>query len=451
MNVPIKLTKMSQTFAENNNSEENEIKCCICYDDNSEEGNKGKLIECCPNKHILCIECFHKSYERKCECPLCRELMFRPEIMTDVEAFAYYGAKLALKQKREREEQQRQFRLAEAERQRQAEERQRVEVERRRQEELARLPIRKAERKQRIQRQNDELLFQRDELLVQIAINNAEIENINNLLDLDAYNAIYPPNFEQRILPPHTIISDSDTDDDSVELIYGPHPRPVQPVTPVQQPRPVQQPVTPVQQPRPVQQPATPVQQPRPVQQTRQEQERHELRRDVRDELRIREFRRITNEIARRREANESEDVLRAYSDAQINSLNAAFPMLNAAQQPVTPVARPVQQPRPVQNQNPVARPVQQPAARPVQQRRSSTYARDKLRQDDILVQTLMMSRMFLRYNRLNDTFIRTSNNKVYPTLNSASVDHAEEVGLSYHPNAWTTFRRSDGSRIDNL
>ena len=358
MNVPIKLTKMSQTFAENKiDAEGNEIKCCVCYDDNSEECNKGKLIECCPNKHILCIECFHKSYERKCECPLCRELMFRPEIMTDVESFAYFGTKLALKQKREREEQQRQFRLAEAERQR-------VEVERRRAEELARLPIRKAERKQRIQRLNDELLGQ-------IAINNAEIENINNL-DLDAYNAIYPPNFEPRIMPPHTIISDSDTDDDdSVELIYGPHPRPVQ-----------QQPIQ-----RPVQQ--QPIQ--RPVQQ---------------------------QPVAR----------------------------------PVTPVARPVQQPRPVQNQNPVARPVQQqPVTRPVQQRRSSTYARDKLRQDDILVQTLNTHRMFLRYNRLNDTFIRTSNNKVYRTLNSASVDHAEEMGLSYHPNAWTTFRRSDGSRIDNL
>ena len=58
MNVPIKLTKMSQTFAENKiDAEGNEIKCCVCYDDNSEECNKGKLIECCPNKHILCIEC----------------------------------------------------------------------------------------------------------------------------------------------------------------------------------------------------------------------------------------------------------------------------------------------------------------------------------------------------------------------------------------------------------
>ena len=72
---------MSQTFAENKiNVEENKINCCVCYDDdNSEEGKKGKLIECCPNKHILCIECFHKSYERKCECPLCRELMYKHE------------------------------------------------------------------------------------------------------------------------------------------------------------------------------------------------------------------------------------------------------------------------------------------------------------------------------------------------------------------------------------
>jgi hypothetical protein len=99
---------MSQTFAEN------KINCCICYNNNSEEGgsieegsNKGKLIECCPNKHILCIECFHKSYERKCECPLCRELMFKPEIMTRVELIAYFSAKLALKLKREREEEER--------------------------------------------------------------------------------------------------------------------------------------------------------------------------------------------------------------------------------------------------------------------------------------------------------------------------------------------------------
>jgi len=110
---------MSQTFAENKiDAEENKNECCICYNnDNSEEGNEGKLIECCPNKHLLCVKCFHESYKRNCECPLCRELMFRPEIMTDVESFAYYGTKLALKQKREREEQQRQIRLAEAERQ----------------------------------------------------------------------------------------------------------------------------------------------------------------------------------------------------------------------------------------------------------------------------------------------------------------------------------------------
>jgi hypothetical protein len=92
-----------------------------------------------------------------------------------------------------------------------------------------------------------------------------------------------------------------------------------------------------------------------------------------------------------------------------------------------------------------------QASQRPAQQRRSPTYAREKLRQDDILVQVLNGDRMFLRYDRENDTFIRADNNRVYPTLNSASVAHAEEVGLSYHPNAWTTFKRSDGSRIDNL
>jgi len=96
---------MSQTF------EENKINCCICYNNreegSNEEGSKGELIECCPNKHILCIECFHKSYERKCECPLCRELMFKPEIMTRVELIAYFGAKLVLKLKREREEEER--------------------------------------------------------------------------------------------------------------------------------------------------------------------------------------------------------------------------------------------------------------------------------------------------------------------------------------------------------
>ena len=115
MKVPIKLIKMSQTF------EENKINCCICYNNreegsneegsneegSNEEGSKGELIECCPNKHILCIECFHKSYERKCECPLCRELMFKPEIMTRVELIAYFGAKVVLKLKREREEEER--------------------------------------------------------------------------------------------------------------------------------------------------------------------------------------------------------------------------------------------------------------------------------------------------------------------------------------------------------
>ena len=396
MKVPIKLTKMSQTFAEkNNDAEGDKIECCICYNDNSEECNEGKLIECCTNKHILCVGCFHKSYERKCECPLCRELMYRPEIMTDVEAFAYFGAKVALNDRRAREEQQRQIRLAEAERQRVEAERQRVEAERRRQEQLELIQVRKTERIQRIQRRNDELLGQ-------IAINNAEIENINNL-DLDAYYAMYSPyEVQSRSLQPTNLISsDSDTDDDSVEIIYNPPRRTnedydsddvrdyfmsqLQPVA-----RPVQQPV------------ARPVQQPRPL--TMYEREREQMRQ----------------------------------------------------QQPVA--ARPVTQPvvRPVTSQELIqqllGRPVQQPVARPAaQQRRSPTYAREKLRQDEILVQTLNSHRMFLRYDRLNDSFIRTDNNRVYPTLNSASVAHAEEVGLSYHPNAWTTFKRSDGSRIDNL
>ena len=387
MNVPIKLTKMFQTFAENKiDAEENKIQCCICYDDNSEEGNKGKFIECCPNKHILCIECFHKSYERKCECPLCRELMYRPEIMTDVESFAYFGAKLALKQKREREEQQRQFRLAEAERQRQAEERRRLEAERQRQEELAFLPIRKTERRQIIQRRNAELMRQ-------IATNNAEMENINNL-GLDEYDALYP---EPRTMPPHTIISDSDSDsDDNVEIIYGPQPRPERIiVTPGgiaiinQSPRPVQQPVAarPVQNPlvRPVQQPVAA----RPV--TMQE---------------------------------------------QIQQL----------------IGRPVQQPSLVHH--PVARPTAVPVPRherPVQERRSSTYAYDKLVQNEILVQTLRGQGMVVRYDRLNDRFIRVSDNTVYPTLNRASAAHALEVGLATTPNAWTTFKRLNGSSIDNL
>jgi hypothetical protein len=385
---------MSQIFAENNNENKNE--CCVCYNDNSEESNEeGKLIECCPNKHILCVGCFHKSYERKCECPLCRELMFRPEIMTDVEAFAYYGAKVALNDRRAREEQQRQIRLAEAERQRVIAERQRAEAERQRQVQLEHLQVRKTERKQRIQRHNDELLGQ-------IAINNAEIENIDNL-DLDAYNAIYPPNFElsrAAVLQPTNIISsDSDTDDnDSVEIIYNPPPRTdegydsddvrdyfISQLASSPPRRVVQQPVA-----RPVQ--IHPVARPLTMHERTQIQIRQELRQQS--------------------------------------------------------VARPVTQ---EQIQQPVARPVQQPVARPVQQRRSPTYARDKLRQDEILVQVLNGDRMFLKYNRLNDTFIRADNNRVYPTLNSASVAHAEEVGLSYHPNAWTTFKRSDGSRIDNL
>ena len=417
MNVPIKLTKMSQTFAENKiNAEENKIQCCcICYDDNSEEGNKGKFIECCPNKHILCIECFHKSYERKCECPLCRELMYRPEIMTDVESFAYFGAKLALKQKREREEQQRQFRLAEAERQRQAEERRRLEAERQRQEELAFLPIRKTERRQIIQRRNAELMRQ-------IATNNAEMENINNL-GLDEYDALYP---EPRTMPPHTIISDSDSDsDDNVEIIYGPQPRPERIiVTPGgiaiinQSPRPVQQPV---QNPRPVQQPvaARPVQNPlvRPVQ--------NPLVRPVQQPVQNQVARPVQQPVARPVTMQE-----------QIQQL----------------IGRPVQQPSLVHH--PVARPTAVPVPRherPVQERRSSTYAYDKLVQNEILVQTLRGQGMVVRYDRLNDRFIRVSDNTVYPTLNRASAAHALEVGLATTPNAWTTFKRLNGSSIDNL
>ena len=174
---------------------------------------------------------------------------------------------------------------------------------------------------------------------------------------------------------------------------------------------------------------ARPVQQPT-VQQPRQEQ---------RDEFRRREFARIYNEVARRRRANESEDVVRAYSDTQIYLLNAQFPALPAAQQPV---------------QNPVARPVQQPVPRherPVQERRRSTYAYDKLVQNELLVQTLRGQGMVVRYDRLNDRFIRVSDNTVYSTLNRASAAHALEVGLSTTPNAWTTFKRLNGSSIDNL
>ena len=330
---------MSQTFAinKNENENQNEIKCCVCYDDdNSEEGNKGKLIECCPNKHVLCIECFHKSYERKCECPLCRELMYKPEIMTDNESLAYFVAKVALNQKREREEQQRERQRAEAERQR-------VEAERRRAEALARLQIRKTERIQIIQRRNDELMRQ-------IATNNAEIENVNNM-NLDAYDATYPPNFEPRTTTLNNIISDSDSDSD-VDIIYYMGPAPT--TTPVQQ------------------------------------------------------------QVA----------------------------------------ARPVQQP--------VARPittsVQQPVARPpvaARQRKSSTYAKEKLENDTILVQTLWSNghhhRMDVKYDRLNNKFIRLSNNAIYSTLNKASAAHAQEAGYASTPNPWTTFKKLDGSSIDNL
>ena len=388
---------MSQTYKQTNDAEGDKNECCICYNDNSEESNEGKLIECCPNKHILCVGCFHKSYERKCECPLCRELMFNPEIMTDVEAFAYYGAKVALNDRRAREEQQRQFRLAEAERQRAIverqreiqrveEERQRQEAEMRRQQQLELIQVRKTERIQRIQVRNVELLVQRDEILGQIAINNAEIENINNL-DLDAYYAMYSPyEVQPRALQPTNLIdsdSDSDTDDDSVEIIYESQPRPERIiVTPGGIATILNQlPARPAQI-HPV---ARPVQQP----------------------------------VARPLTMHERERMLQ-------------------------PVARPVQQPVQIQL---LGRPVEQP---PRQERRSPNYAREKLRQDEILVQTLNSHRMFLRYDRLNDRFIG-ADNRVYPTLNSASGAHASEMRLSYTPNAWKTFKRSDGSRIDNL
>jgi hypothetical protein len=350
--------------------------------------------------------------------------MFRPEIMTDVESFAYYGAKLR-KEERERAEAERQRVIAErqrveaerqrveAERQRIIAERQRAEADRQRQEQLEHLPVRKAERKQIIQRRKDE--FAR-----QMATCDAEMENIDNL-GLDEYNALYPPNFERRTTPVNTISdSDSDTDDDSVELIYGPAPtRPVQPVARPVQPvaRPVTQaeriiqllgtrPVQPVARPveRPLQGPlpmyGPPLQQPvaRPVQQ----------------------------QVAR------------------------------PVQQPVARPERPLQGPLPMYGpplQQPV-QPVQQPVARPerpVQQRRSSTYAYNKLVQNELLVQTLRGHRMVVRYDRLNDRFIRVSDNTVYPTLNRASAAHAEEVGLATTPNAWTTFKRFNGSSIDNL
>jgi len=168
---------MFQTFAENEDKNINE--CCICY---SEEGNK--LIECCPNKHLLCVKCFHESYKRNCECPLCRDLMYRPEIMTNDEDIAYYNAKVAkleLKYKKEREE-LRQNQLVQAKMRKQ------------RQDQLERLQVRKTEQIQIIQSQNDELMRQ-------ISINNAKIENINKL-ELDEYNAIYPEPREILPVPP---------------------------------------------------------------------------------------------------------------------------------------------------------------------------------------------------------------------------------------------------------
>lgn len=341
---------MSQTYKQNNDSEDDKNECCICYNDNSEESNEGKLIECCPNKHILCVGCFHKSYEIKCECPLCRELMYIPEIMTDVEAFAYFGAKVELNDRREREEQQRQIRLSERILPSQVEERlraqERAHFERQRERQRIEVERRRVEAEMRRQQQLEMIQARNVELLGQIAINNAEIENITNL-DLDAYYAIMyaPYEVQSRTLQSTNLISsdsDSDTDDDSVEIIYEPQPRPVQQVS--------------------------------------------------------------------------------------------------------RPVARPVARPVSMQQQihQILGRPVQQ------QQRRSPNYAREKLRQDEILVQTLNSHKMFLRYDRLNDRFIG-NDNTTYPTLNSASSAHAEEMRLSYTPNAWKTFKRQDGSRIDNL
>jgi hypothetical protein len=107
--------------------------------------------------------------------------MYRPEIMTNDEDIAYYNAKVAkleLKYKKEREE-LRQNQLIQAKMRKQ------------RQEQLERLQVRKTEQIQIIQQQNDELMRQ-------IAINNAKIENINKL-ELDEYNAIYPE--PREILP----------------------------------------------------------------------------------------------------------------------------------------------------------------------------------------------------------------------------------------------------------
>ena len=376
MKVPIKLIKMSQTFAENNNdAEENKNECCICYNDDSEEGNEGKLIECCPNKHLLCVKCFHESYKRNCECPLCCELMFRPEIMTDVESFAYYGAKLALKQK-EREEQQRQIRLAEAERQRVEAERQReIRLERQREIRLAEAEMPAEERQRAIAALND----RRARGLIRLA----EAER-------------------QR--------------DDRYARAREERQRQEQP------------------------------------QEQRQDQEQiHQL-----DQEQIHQLNEMQREMLRRMEANEDEDVTRDYFNSYMDS------WWHRAQQPVArpvqPVARPVTQAeriiqllgtRPVQQP---ARPVQIPRhERPVQERRSSTYAYNKLVQNELLVQTLRDQRMVVRYDRLNDRFIRVSDNTVYPTLNRASVAHALEVGLATSPNPWTTFKRLNGSSIDNL
>ena len=334
---------------------------------------------------------------------------------------------MALNNRREREEQQRQFRLAEAERQRLEVERQRLEAERRRQEEIVRLPIRKTERMQIIQRRNDELMRQ-------IATNNAEIENINNL-GLDEYNALYP---EPRSTPLNAIISDSDSDSD-IEIVTRPVFTTPVPVVPVQQPvqRPVQQLVVRPVSVVPVQQPVTPVQRPvqqvaRPVSVVPVQQVARPVQQPVTP---VQQVARPVQQVARLVTTQE-----------QIHQLVGrlvARPVEQIRQELIQSVARPVQQP--------VERPVQQPVERPVQQRRSNNYAYEKLAQGDILVQTLRGQGMVVRYDRLNDRFIRVSDNTVYPTLNRASAAHAEEVGLASTPNPWTTFKRLNGSSIDNL
>jgi hypothetical protein len=250
---------MSQTFAENKiDAEDDKNKCCICYNDDSEEGNEGKLIECCSNKHILCIGCFHKSYERKCECPLCRELMFRPEIMTDVESFAYYGAKVAFNNRREREEQQRQIRLAEAERQQQAEDNMQREIrlaEAERQRAIAALNDRRARgliRLAEAERQRDDRYARARE---------HEQRDREQAREHEQRDREYMQQLTHEMMRRIEANEDEDVTRDYFNSYMDSWHRAQQPVA-----RPVQQPARPVQQPaRPVQQPARPVLEPQPT------------------------------------------------------------------------------------------------------------------------------------------------------------------------------------------